>query len=243
MSATEVRGAIARAGHVRERARGERDRRGGWMRRLTAVLASLCVTTASAQVAAPPVRIVETRALEAGGSDAPFRLRLAMYTPAGGPWDTEEIARAARAAGAILAQCGIGLASATLSTYDGDPRFRDYFTPWSRLLARTLAPEKPAVFFVADTRNRPAFDAEAIGRGNARSRPELADTVWVAAGTRDLPVALAHELAHVLADSGEHSDERGNLMGEETSPQATRLTAAQCERMVATGEAHGLLSR
>jgi hypothetical protein len=212
------------------------------MRWLGAALAFLFVAHAGAQVAAPPVRIVETRAIEASRADAPYRLRLALYTPAGGPWEAEAILRATREAGAILAQCGIGLAAGTLSVYEGDPRFRDYFTPWSRLLVRSLAPEKPAVFFVADTRNRPAFDAEAIGRGNARSRLELADTVWIAAGTRDLPVALAHELAHVLADSGEHSDDPGNLMGEETAPSATRLTAAQCTRIVATGAAHGLLS-
>jgi hypothetical protein len=198
---------------------------------------------AAAQVAAPPVRIVETRTIDAGRTEGPLRLRLAAYTPAAGPWAPAEIDGATRAAAAILGQCGIGLASATLSTYEGDPRFRDYFTPWSRLLARALPPDRPALFFVADTRNRPAFDAEAIGRGNARSRPELADTVWVAFGTRDLAVALAHELAHVLADSGEHSDEPGNLMGEDTSPSATRLTEAQCARIVATGEGNGLLSR
>ncbi|MCU0897640.1 MAG: hypothetical protein MUC55_09070 [Burkholderiales bacterium] len=213
------------------------------MRWIAVALGVALAGAAAAQVAAPPVRIVETRTIDAGPTQAPFRVRLAAYTPAGGPWTAAEIDRATRDAAAILGQCGIGLALATLSTYDGDPRFRDYFTPWSRLLARALPPDRPALFFVADTRNRPAFDAEAIGRGNARTRPELTNTVWVAFGTRDLAVALAHELAHVLADSGEHSDEPGNLMAQDTSPSATRLTAAQCARIVATGEANGLLSR
>jgi hypothetical protein len=208
-----------------------------------ALFGVLAVFGAAAQVEAPPVRVLETRVVASDPRKAPYRLRLAVYTPAGGGWAPEVIAAAIRDAGAILGQCGIGLESVTLSVYDGDPRFRDYFTPWSRTLVSSLAPAKPAVFFVTETRNRPAFDAEAIGRGNSRSRPELADTVWVASGTRDLPVALAHELAHVLADSGEHSEEPGNLMREETSAAATRLDAAQCARVVATGEANGLLTR
>ncbi len=85
-------------------------------------------------------------------------------------------------------------------------------------------------------------EAEAIGRGNSRSRPELADTVWIVHDARDPGVALAHELAHVLLDSGEHSDEPGNLMRDETTPQNTRLSAVQCERLRASGAAHGLLA-
>ncbi|MCX7893171.1 MAG: hypothetical protein N2544_12485 [Burkholderiales bacterium] len=206
-----------------------------------AALAATLGAVAAAQHAPP--RIVATERIETTAASAPYRLRLALFTPAGGPWQAATIAAATREAAAILAQCGIGLEPATLYTYDGDARFRDYFTPWSRALVAGLAPEKPAVFFVAATRNRPAFDAEAVGRGNSRTRPELADTVWVAWGTRDLPVALAHEIAHVLADSGEHSAAAGNLMNEQTAPGATRLDREQCARMVATGAANGLLSR
>ena len=69
----------------------------------------------------------------------------------------------------------------------------------------------------------------------------MADTVWVASGARDLPQVIAHELAHVLADSGEHSAEPQNLMREETGPGATRLSAAQCRGIVATAASNGLL--
>jgi hypothetical protein len=96
---------------------------------------------------------------------------------------------------------------------------------------------------VVDTRNQPAFDAEAIGRGNSAMRPELADTVWIAYGTRDLSLALAHELVHVLSDSGEHSNEPGNLMRAETSSANARLTGEQCERLRARGQAKALLAR
>jgi predicted metalloendopeptidase len=69
----------------------------------------------------------------------------------------------------------------------------------------------------------------------------MADTVWIVSGARDLPVVIAHELAHVLADSGNHSDEAGNLMREETTNDGTRLTAAQCEAIVTTASANGLM--
>jgi len=100
---------------------------------------------------------------------------------------------------------------------------------------------KPAVYLVRHTKSRPAFDAEAIGRGNSRTRPEIADTVWMTAATRDPGIALAHELAHVLMDSGEHSEEQGNLMREETSPRNTTLTAEQCARVREAGSRNGLL--
>ena len=92
-----------------------------------------------------------------------------------------------------------------------------------------------------DTRSRPAFDAEAIGRGNSRTRPELADTVWMTVATRDAGTALAHELAHVLMDTGEHSDEPGNLMRDETTAGNTVLSETQCARLGETGSGNGLL--
>jgi len=117
----------------------------------------------------------------------------------------------------------------------------DFSTPAARELARTYPVARPAVYLVRDTRSRPAFDAEAIGRGNSRTRPEIADTVWMTAAARDPGIALAHELAHVLMDSGEHSEEPGNLMRDETSARNTSLSAAQCARLRETGRANGLL--
>ena len=120
-------------------------------------------------------------------------------------------------------------------------RFLDFHTPTARELARALPLGKPTVYFVAGTLQRPAFDAEAIGRGNSSTRPELRDTVWVTQGARDLGIVLAHELAHVLMDSGEHVSEPGNLMSDETAPGNTRLSEAQCARLRETGAANGLL--
>jgi Zn-dependent protease with chaperone function len=163
-----------------------------------------------------------------------------VYFP-GGSWQEADVRAAAAQAGQILGQCGIAPVTIEVVRADVEARFRAYRTPTSRELARRLQPRKPAIFFVDVTRQDPAFDAEAIGRGNSRGRPELRDTVWVVKGARDLEVVLAHELAHVLMDSGEHSDEPGNLMRDETAPGATRLSDAQCVRLRATGTANGLL--
>ena len=168
-----------------------------------------------------------------------MRLTLAYLKGAG--WAREEILAAVVQTARIVGQCGVGLERAELVLVDAPERYRYFFTPISRELARALPLEKPTIYFVADTRQRPAFDAEAIGRGNSGSRPELANTVWITRTTRDLGIALAHELAHVLMDSGEHSDDPGNLMREETAPANTLLSDALCARLVAKGAENGLL--
>lgn len=158
-----------------------------------------------------------------------------------GDWRPEAIRAALRRSAQVLAQCGVEIARAELVRIEAPARFRVFDTPRSRELAGTLALSRPTIYFVADTRQQPAFEAEAIGRANSGTRPELRDTVWVTRGARDPDIVLAHELAHVLMDSGEHSEESGNLMREETTPQNTRLTEAQCARLRETATANGLL--
>ena len=175
----------------------------------------------------------------AGTRSHGFRLTLAYLEGTG--WAREEILSAVAQSARILAQCGLALELAELALIGAPERYRDFSTPVARELARALPLARPTVYFVAGTRQRPAFDAEAIGRGNSRARPELADTVWITRGTRDLGIALAHELAHVLMDSGEHSEEAGNLMRADTAAENTRLSDAQCARMRETGSANGLL--
>jgi hypothetical protein len=175
-------------------------------------------------------------------ADAPAVLRLTLVQFAGGGWTESDILAVAEQAARILAQCAITPGKMDLVRVDVEARFRTFHTPTSRELARKLQLRTPAVYFVDGTRQRPAFDAEAIGRGNSRSRPELADTVWIVRDARDPAVALAHELAHVLMDSGEHSEEPGNLMRDETTPANTQLSAAQCARLRQNGAANGLLA-
>ena len=226
------------------------------MRRLavfrSVALACLAVAAcASGPATVPaPLRIAETFPLPeqtlpyAGVPPATHRLQLDLFTFTDTPWQPERIVQAVRDAAPIFAQCRVRLERAELYVLaGGDPRFRYLATPAARELVRRLRPAKPAAFFVRDTRHQPPYDAEAFGRGNTANRPELAGTVWLTARIRDLPLALAHELAHVLMDSGEHSYAPGNLMRDETAADNTALTAAQCERLVSAGTSNGLLQR
>jgi hypothetical protein len=190
-----------------------------------------------------PLQITGTWRL--GPVEAPaarYRLQLELVAFRDSRWRPDAILAATREAAGLLAHCGIRLERAELRQLDGGrPEYRYLDTPASRELARRLALARPAVFFVEDTRHRPAFDAEAFGRGNTGTRPELANTVWVTADARDLPVTLAHELAHVLMNAGEHVELPGNLMRDETSSANVSLTGAQCARLVDNGLREGLL--
>ena len=218
------------------------------MLRVLALAGLLIAVTARAEHAPPEIKVVRSWFLAA--SDLPWReampathgLRLTLIVFRDTAWNPETILAATRSTAPLLAQCGVRIVAAELRQLSAPPRYRYYQTPVSRELARLAPVPRPAIYFVADTLNRPAFDAEAIGRANSGSRPELADTIWVAAGTRDLHVVLAHELFHVLMDSGAHSDEPNNLMRPETTAEHTRLTDTQCARMRATAERNGLLT-
>jgi hypothetical protein len=181
--------------------------------------------------------VLKTSSLAAASGQHALTLTLANI----GGWNDAGIAAAVATAAGILAQCDVRITEAELLRIHVPGSHRDFDTPRSRELARALPLRKPAIYFAAGTRQRPAFDAEAIGRGNSRTRPELADTVWIIHGARDPGIVIAHELAHVLMDSGEHDNTPGNLMAEETTPDNTRLTAAQCARITATGTRNGLL--
>jgi len=208
-----------------------------------------CALAAHAQPAAP-LRLAGTWPLPdhelpyAGPAPSTHRLQLDLVMFRDTPWEPERILAAVREVAVIFAQCGIRLERAELYRFEGgDPSLRYLSTPVSRALVRRVRPAKPAVFFVRDTRHVPTFDAEAFGTGNTATRPELVFTVWMTAWIRDLPLALAHELAHVLMDSGRHSIEPGNLMRDETAPGNTRLASEQCASMTEAGERNGLLQR
>ena len=87
---------------------------------------------------------------------------------------------------------------------------------------------KPAVYLVADTRRPVPFD-EAFAPANSAAQPLLSDTVWIMRATHPA-LALAHELVHVLTDSGEHASQTGNLMREQTAPENTKLVPDQCRQ-------------
>lgn len=172
---------------------------------------------------------------------ASHELKLTLVYFSGSGWPRNAILTATGEAAEILGPCGVRLAQTELILVDAPQQYQYFQTLASRELARALQPAKPTVYFVTDTRQQPAFDAEAIGRGNSGTRPELADSVWVTRATRDLGIALAHELVHVLSDSGGHVEEPGNLMQEDTAPENTRLSAVQCAQLRDVGAGNGLL--
>ncbi len=205
---------------------------------------AIALLAASAGYATQPISIVEVRPLPPiEAPEASHEFSLHAHTFRGSRWRLEDIATAISGSARLLAQCGVALAVSDLRIIEAPRVFHYYHTATSRRLLQALDTPRPAVFFVEDTRNVPAFDAEAVGLANSRTRPELANTVWVAHGARDLPQAIAHELVHVLSDNGSHSAERGNLMQDETSPTSDRLTRRQCDLLRSRGEANGLLRK
>ncbi len=158
-----------------------------------------------------------------------------------GAWHRDRLRDPVRKAARILGQCGIQLPRIDLRVLDGPAVYRYFHEATGRELVRRLDLPKPTVYFVADTLQIQAYDAEAIGKGNSATRPELRYTVWFTDQTRDPGIALAHELVHILMDSGAHVDTSGNLMQGETIPTDTRLTAEQCKAVIAQGTHNGLL--
>jgi hypothetical protein len=211
-------------------------------RRIAPFIAALLVCDATLAQSQSEIRVVERREIAMPATTS-YRLTVTLVQMEDSGWTRERSIRVFVDAMAILQQCDIGVARADWINLSAPSRYLDFSTPVARELAKLHPLPRPAVYFVRDTRSRPAFDAEAIGRGNSRTRPELADTVWITVGTKDPGIALAHELAHVLLDSGEHTDEPGNLMHDQTSGANTKLSVTQCARMRETARKNGLLER
>jgi hypothetical protein len=209
-------------------------------------LATQLVTPGLAQDTTTAIQIAERSTLgaeEIAGlarpADKQLHLTLVYFTA--GAWPRDAALDATRGAVKILKQCGVAVTTLELVRVTAPLKYQYLDTPSSRELARSLSLAKPTVYFVTDTRQEPQFEAEAVGRTNSASRPEMTDTVWVTRHVRDVDIALAHELVHVLSDSGAHIDVPRNLMREETSPTNTQLSNAQCAQLRAVGEKNGLL--
>jgi hypothetical protein len=82
---------------------------------------------------------------------------------------------------------------------------------------------------------------EAFGLGNTRMRPWLANSVWLMLDVEDAGIALAHELYHVLANSGAHVESEPNLMQPRTRPESLNLTTEQCRLAQLNGVDNKLL--
>jgi hypothetical protein len=176
-------------------------------------------------------------------SGSTHELRPTLVILEGSGWKLDAIREATAKAAPILAQCGVVIPEITVRVVEGPERVKIFRNDWSTELVTELAPNRPAVFFVKDTLQEIPFDAEAIGRSNSRKRRQLADTVWMTAAAQDRDISLAHELYHVVADSGQHDSDPMNLMHERSNGMNTTLRASQCLRLIRVGEALGNLTR
>jgi subtilisin family serine protease len=174
-------------------------------------------------------------------SRGPVALELSVVTLTGSGWEPSASRAMLRRAATILGQCGIELRKVSVHLLSGPERLRYFTIETAEELVGARAFAKPVAYLVTDTRRPVAFDAEAFAPANSAKYPLLADTVWITRPARDPGIALAHELVHVLTNSGEHSSLPGNLMREETTPENTKLTDAQCRRIVQSGTARRLL--
>ncbi|UCH39798.1 MAG: S8/S53 family peptidase [Gammaproteobacteria bacterium] len=141
----------------------------------------------------------------------------------------------------ILAQCGIAPGDVTIHAVEAADYLRDLSTGSARTLLEAVGVAGTTVVFARDTRMQAAYTGEAFGLANTSMRPWLANSVWLMRDVDDPGIALAHELYHVLANSGEHVTDPTNLMLANTRPDGTRLTPQQCERALKNGVANGLL--
>ena len=192
-------------------------------------------------------RLIWTREDLAGEAEAEqprftHELRPTIVIVEGAGWQLAAVREAMAKASRILAQCAIAIPEVTVRQVEGPERVKYFRNDWSTELVLELDPGRPALFFIKDTLQEIAFDAEAIGRSNSRKRRQLADTVWMTAAVEDIDIGLTHELYHAVADSGQHDTDPMNLMYERTNGRNTTLRASQCLRLIRVGEALGNLT-
>jgi len=158
-------------------------------------------------------------------------------------WSATRIGEVLREAYRILAQCGIVPGDVSSYAIRADDYLLDLSTGSARSLLEAAGARQPAVVFARETRMEPAYLGEAFGIGNTTRRPWLANSVWLMLDVDDAGIALAHELYHVLANSGAHVEGRPNLMQPDTRPESTELTPQQCRLAQLSGVQLGLLRK
>ncbi len=170
------------------------------------------------------------------------RLALSLVLVRDTGWRAASLAPMLAEAARLLAQCGVVLAPVQVREVRAPRRLRYFSSRFSAALMPIAPRERPAVFLLDDTLEAEPFEAEAIGRGNAGRRRALLDTVWLTHAVRRPGLVLAHELVHLLTDSGTHDPDPRNLMAAQSNDSGGVLDAAQCARVVERGAANGLLS-
>lgn len=154
-------------------------------------------------------------------------------------WSEAQIDLALEEAQRILSQCGVQFTDVDILSVDAAQYLQDLATGSARTLLSHVrssgSKRRIAIVFARDTRMSQSFDAEAFGEANTRSRPWLTNSVWLTLALRDRGIALAHELFHVLVNSGAHSEQPGNLMLARTSGSNRSLSDQQCRQLRKSG--------
>ena len=170
-----------------------------------------------------------------------YSLKLSIVRLENSGWDETDVSKLINEVNKIYKQCQIKLVDVRLYAVEVPPRLLDFDALSAHTLVTQVGAPRPTVYMVRDTLRQPAYDGEAFGRKNVHYRTWLRDTVWLTAGIAELGVGLAHELFHVLVNSGTHVSENENLMQARTRPGGIHLNAAQCKLARETGFANGLL--
>jgi len=144
-------------------------------------------------------------------------------------WTVPLVRQILNEAESILHQCGIVFGDSSLRIIDAAAYLRNLDTGASRTLMDAVRHsgqhKKLAIVFARDTAMSLPFDAEAFGRANTRHRSWLTDSVWLTLALEDRDIALAHEIFHVLVNSGQHSQEADNLMLSRTTGSNRNLSS------------------
>jgi len=180
--------------------------------------------------------------LSTGDGGDSLRLRLEVLV-LDARWSQPRIAGLLQSAYDILAQCGIGSGGLALYSVDAPDYLRDLSTGSAKTLLEAAGGDGLTLVLARDTLMQAEYTGEAFGIGNTATRPWLNNSVWLMLDVDDPGIALAHELYHVLANSGDHIDGAANLMQGRTRPDSTGLTLEQCELARGNGVANGLLQK
>ena len=156
-------------------------------------------------------------------------------------WSRQRIEQAVQQAFVILAQCELVPGEISIHSISADDYLRDLSTGTARTMFEAVGTPRPSVVFARDTLMQAAYLGEAFGLGNTRMRPWLANSVWLMLDIEDAGIALAHELYHVIANSGAHVEGVANLMQPRTRPESLALTAEQCRLAQVNGIGNQLL--
>jgi hypothetical protein len=156
-------------------------------------------------------------------------------------WTRPLIRQTVQSAYDLLGQCDIGAGEISVYSFVGDDYLRDLSTGNAHTLLATIKSTAARVVFARDTRMQEPFTGEAFGLGNTRRRPWLANSVWLMPDVEDEGLALAHELFHIISNSGEHVEGSGNLMQAQTDIKSQALTEDQCRDARVTGIKNHLL--